>query len=73
MDKTILIQQAIDNINRLPAQELKELNDFAEFLLSRLHQEMLTEEVSKTNLSSDSYKFLENDEDIYTVNDLKVK
>jgi len=50
---------AIDNISRLPEQQLKEINDFAEFLLSRIHQEILSEEVSNTNLASNSYKFLE--------------
>ena len=59
MKKAILFQQAIDNISRLPEQQLKEINDFAEFLLSRIQQEILSEEVSNTNLASNSYKFLD--------------
>ncbi len=73
MTKTELIQKAIENINRLPEQQLKEINDFAEFLLSRIQQEVLSEEVSNTNITSTSYKFLEDDTDLYTVSDLKVK
>jgi hypothetical protein len=73
MNKAALIQKAIDNISRLPEQQLKEINDFAEFLLSRIHNQMLSEAVSNTNLNSQSYKFLEDDTDLYTVNDLKVK
>ena len=71
MKKAILFQQAIDNISRLPEQQLKEINDFAEFLLSRIQQEILSEEVSNTNLASYSNKFLDQDEYLYTVNDLK--
>ena len=73
MKRATLMQQAIENISRLPEPQLKEINDFAEFLLSRIQQEILSEEVSSTNLASDAYKFLEADADLYTVNDLKVK
>ena len=73
MSKLELIEKTIDSLKQLPENELKEIHDFAEFLLSRIHGQLLTEEVTKLNTSSASYKFLEEDTDLYTVNDLKVK
>lgn len=73
MDKAALIQKAIEKISRLPEQELQEVNDFAEFLLSRIQHKILSEEVSASNAASSSYKFLEEEPDIYTVNDVKAK
>ncbi len=73
MSKTELIEKTLTNLNQLPEDELKEIHDFAEFLLSKIHHKILSEEVTQVNASSASYKFLEEDTDLYTVNDLKVK
>jgi hypothetical protein len=73
MSKTVLIKKTIDNISLLPEQQIQEINDFAEFLLSRIQQEVLSKEVSDANITSNSYKFLEEEPDLYTVNDLKVQ
>ncbi len=73
MSKIELIEKTIASLQQLPENELKEIHDFAEFLLSRINGQLLTEEVTKLNASSASYKFLEEDTDLYTVNDLKVK
>ncbi len=68
-----MIETTLQSIQKLPENELLEIHDFAEFLLSRLEKKNLSNDVSKINISSSSYKFLEEDDDIYTVNDLKEK
>ena len=73
MSKTELIEKTLQSLNQLPENELMEINDFAAFLLSKINQRVLTEEVTQMNMQSKSYKFLADDKDIYTVNDLKVK
>lgn len=73
MSKIELIEKTLINIQQLPENELKEIHDFAEFLLSKIQQKILSDEVTQVNVSSSAYKFLEEDTDIYTVNDLKVK
>lgn len=73
MSKTELIEKTLACLSQLPENELKEIHDFAEFLLSKINQRLLTQDVSQLNMNSKSYKFLADDKDIYTVNDLKVK
>ena len=43
------------------------------FFYPGIDKKILSEEVSQFNTSSESYKFLKDDVDLYTVNDLKVK
>lgn len=73
MSKTELIEKTLESLNKLPENELKEIHDFAAFLLSKINQRLLTEEVTQVNINSSSYKFLADDKDLYTINDLKVK
>jgi hypothetical protein len=71
MSRLELIETTLQSIQTLPENELLEIHDFAEFLLSRLEKKNLSNDVSRTNISSASYKFLEQDDDIYTVKNLK--
>lgn len=73
MSKTELIEKTIAGLRQLPENDVKEIHDFTEFLMSKLGNKLLTEEVTLLNTKSSSFKFLEDDEDIYSVDDLKVK
>ena len=73
MTRQVLIQRTIDNLSKLPDQNLKEVSDFTEFLLSKLEDRLLTEGIQKLTSSSKSFQFLEDDEDLYTEADLKEK
>jgi hypothetical protein len=73
MSRTELIEKTIQNIELLPTPELKEISDFTDFLLLRLNERVISQQVSDLNIHSNSFKFLEEETDLYTVNDLKVK
>lgn len=73
MTRQALIQQTLDNLSKLPDQKLKEVADFAEFLLSKLENNLLTEGIQKLTMDSKSFQFLEDEEDLYTEADLKEK
>jgi len=73
MTRQVLIQQTIDHLSKLPDQKIKEVSDFAEFLLSKLDDELLTEGIKKLTTESKSFQFLEDEEDLYTEADLKEK
>jgi hypothetical protein len=47
------------------------VSDFAEFLLSKIENQILTEGIQKLAANSKSYQFLEDDPDLYSVSDLK--
>jgi len=52
---------------------VQEVYDFAEFLLHRIENQLITDGIQKLANKSKTYQFLESEEELYTVNDLKVK
>ena len=73
MTRETLIKKTIDNLSKLPDQKLKEVSDFAEFLLNRIENQLMTEGIQKLVSDSKAFKFLEAEEDLYSVDDLKEK
>jgi hypothetical protein len=71
MTREKLIEKTIGNLAKLPDQKLKEVSDFTEFLLSRIDNQIIIEGIQKLASDSKTYKFLEEDKDLYSVNDLK--
>jgi hypothetical protein len=73
MTRETLIKKTIDNLSKLPDQKLKEVSDFAEFLINRIENQFMIEGIQELVSTSKTYKFLEEEEELYTVEDLKVK
>ena len=71
MLRDTLIKNTINNLEKLPDQKIKEVSDFAEFLLSKSDDMLLTEGIQKLAAESKSFEFLKDAEDIYTSDDLK--
>ncbi len=71
MTRETLIKRTIDNLTKLPDQKLKEVSDFAEFLMNRIENQLMTEGIQKLVSDSKAFKFLEGEEDLYSVADLK--
>lgn len=71
MTRETLIKKTIDNLTKLPDQKLKEVSDFAEFLLNRIENQLMTEGIQKLVSDSKTFKFLESEEDLYSFDDLK--
>ena len=73
MDRKVLIENIVEKIGHLPDEKIKEVIDFTEFLLSKIEDRLITEGITKLTSDSGSFNFLEYEEDLYTVNDLKEK
>ena len=73
MSRQELIQYTIEHIQKLPEEKIKEVSDFTEFLLSKIEDKILNEGIQQLVARSKSYNFLEQEEELYTVNDLKEK
>lgn len=71
MTREKLIKITIDNLAKLPDNKLKEVSDFAEFLLNKIENQIMTEGIQKLVTDSNSFQFLENEEDLYSSDDLK--
>ena len=73
MSREDLIQKTILAIQKLPQEKINEVSDFADFILKKHEEELLAKGISKIVAEGKPYKFLDSDENIYTVNDLKEK
>lgn len=73
MTREKLIKKTVDSLSKLPDQKIKEVADFADFLLSKIDDQIIVERIQKMAAESKAFAFLEDEEDIYTVEDLKEK
>jgi len=73
MNRQVLIDNTLNKIRQLPDVKIKEINDFADFLLSRIDDKIIQEGIQKMTSESKAFEFLKEEDDLYTLNDLKEK
>ena len=73
MNRQVLINSAVNKISKLPDTKLQEINDFADFLLSKIEDKLIVDNIQKLTSNSKSFDFLDDEEDLYDENDLKEK
>ena len=73
MNKKDLLDSTIKKMEQLSEDKIREVNDFVEFLLQRREEYVINEGVKQMTSESKSFEFLQEEDDIYTVNDLKEK
>lgn len=71
MNRQLLIDNAVNKIRQLPDTKIKEINDFADFLLSKIDDKIILDNIQKLASESKSFDFLNDEEDLYDENDLK--
>ncbi len=71
MTRENLIKETVKKISKLPDSRVKEVSDFTDFLISKIEDQILTEGIKKIISESKSFDFLNEEEDLYTVKDLK--
>ena len=71
MTRESILKMTIDSISKLPDQKIKEVADFADFLLSRLESQLVTQGIQELASQSRAFDFLKDEEDLYSVKDLK--
>jgi hypothetical protein len=73
MSKTDLIQQTILTLEKLPAEKVSEVSDFAEYLFKKFEEETLQKGITQIVTDSGSFQFLPEEQELYTTKDLKEK
>ena len=73
MNRENLIKDTLNKIQNLPDTKIQEVNDFTEFLLSKIDDKILLEGIQRLASDSKSFEYLKNEEDLYSVNDIKEK
>lgn len=71
MDRNDLIENTMLKIRQLPDFKIKEINDFADFLLQKIEDQILQEGIQELASRSKVFSYLNEEEDLYSVNDLK--
>ena len=72
MEREVLMEKTIRKIKRLPTTRIREVNDFVEFVIRRTDDALITEGLQQLSSYSHTYDFLNNEPELYSVNDLKV-
>jgi hypothetical protein len=73
MTRQAIIERTIQVINQLPQEKATEISDFADFVIKKYEEQLITENIQKLAAESKSFSFLNDEEDIYSLNDLKEK
>lgn len=73
MTRQAIIDKTIQMINQLPDDKVIEIVDFAEFIIKKYEDQQLVNAIQQLNSESKSFGFLNEDEDLYTVSDIKEK
>lgn len=71
MTRETLIKRTLEHLTRLPDQKLREVSDFAEFLINNIDDKLMIEGIQKLTTDSKSFRFLETEEELYSKADLK--
>lgn len=71
MTRQIIIERTLNAINQLPEGKAEEISDFADFVFKRYEEHELTNGIQKLASASRAFDFLNNEEEIYSITDLK--
>lgn len=71
MTKEKLINHTIKTLTNLPQEKVKEIYDYADFLLKKHDEELMQNGIKSLISKSKAYDFLNKEENLYTVEDLK--
>jgi hypothetical protein len=73
MEREILMEKMIGQIERLSIARILQINDFIEFIARQSEDAMITEGLQELSSYGNVYDFLDNEPEIYSVDDLKIK
>jgi len=73
MEREVLMRKTIRKIKQLPTPRIQEVVDFVEFIAKRTEDTLITEGLQQLSSSGQTYDFLNDEPELYSVNDLKVR
>jgi len=73
MTREAIIEKTIKTISKLPAEKAEEVADFADNVLKSYEEQMLQKGIEKLVMQSQAFQFLNDEEDLYSADDIKEK
>ncbi len=71
MTRQAIIERTVKAINQLPEEKAEEISDFADFVIKRYEESVLIKGVQTLSAQSHAFDFLNEEEDLYSLSDLK--
>jgi len=71
MSRQDIIERTIKVLNELPEDKAQEICDFVDFIIKRFEERRLTEGIQQLTIESETFNFLNEEEDLYSLSDLK--
>lgn len=73
MTKKAIIERTVHVLNQLPPEKASEISDFADFIIKKYEDSLLTRGIQEIIQKSDTFDFLNDEEELYSREDLKEK
>ena len=73
MTRQAIIERTVEVINQLPQEKASEISDFADFIIKKYEEQLLTENIQQLVSESESFSFLNDEVELYSLTDLKEK
>ncbi|GAA4469141.1 hypothetical protein GCM10023189_55640 [Nibrella saemangeumensis] len=73
MTRQAIIERTLKAINQLPEEKAEEISDFAEFMMRQYEEQQISKGIQWLTANSQAFDFLNDEEDLYTEEDLKEK
>jgi uncharacterized membrane protein YgaE (UPF0421/DUF939 family) len=71
MTKKQLINRTLETLSQLPQDKIRQINDFADYILKKYEEENIQKGAEQLMSNSKTFDFLQDEEDIYSTDDLK--
>ena len=73
MSKAEIIEKTVNALKKLPESKGEEVADFADFMVKKTEDQHLQAGIQHIIENSGAFSFLKDEEDLYTLDDLKEK
>lgn len=73
MSREELLKVTIENLNQLSDKRLEEVSEYVSILTTKIDDKILNEGIKSIISNSKSYEFLQDEEELYKVSDIKEK
>jgi hypothetical protein len=71
MTRQTIIEKTVLIINQLPEDKAAEISDFADFIIKKYEEQLITKNIQQLVTENNSFNFLLEEETLYSVKDLK--
>lgn len=72
MKKELIIEHTLQVLKKLPEDKINEVSNFASFILKKHEEDELTKGIQYINSNSETFDFLNEEEDLYSISDIKI-